>query len=392
MAIYQPINLNETATRLSFKGADDSTFTVSSGKVVDKGINLLIKNPGNETKTDMYFQVHEDSISIETSDVTYSGSKIYGLIESSIDYEDDQPAIIEFNITSPTYRPEFSSVVASGLFQGNNSYSLTEDYLYSDTRDLHYIDSDSMNSIFLDISLMSTINSIDIYSGGSGYKLGTVFTLSNNDARTTIGGLSDASITGNLSLNSGTVSISGGESYQVGETFTVTDSVSGSSGIIQITEVAYNSRAITKIILVSSDNGFTNTPSVTYNGSNGSGATITINDNYTLGSVTVNDGGEAYPGGINRVKSSLASVEYDPTVQAILVLITESYRESGVSIKNNFILADCKIKEAGNNLNSESDYKLFDNNKQYNFNDYITINAYIDIDDTIPNNDPVFFV
>lgn len=392
MAIYQPINLNETATRLSFKGADDSTFAASPGKVVGKGIKLLIKNPGNETTADMYFQVHEDSISIEPSGVAYSSSKIYGLINPDIDYEDDQSAIIEFNITSPTNRPEFSSVVASGLFQGNNSYSLVEDYLYSDFRDLHYIDSDSTNSRFLDISLMSTINSIGVYSGGSGYKLGTTFTLSDDNARTTIGGLSDASITGNLRLNSSTISISDGEFYQVGETFTVTDSVSGSSGIIQITEVASNSRAITKTILVSSDNGFTNTPSVTYNGSNGSGATITINDNYAVGSVTVNDGGEAYPGGINMVKSSLASVEYDPTVQAILELITESYAESGVSIKNNFILADCKIKEAGNNLNSESDYTLSDNNKQYNFNDYITINAYIDVDDTIANNDPVFFV
>jgi hypothetical protein len=86
--------------------------------------------------------------------------------------------------------------------------------------------------------------------------------------------------------------ITGGENYKINDTFTVSGDTQDATIVVdQITKKG----GIMSTSVTVPGRGFTTpSPTVSYDGSTGSGATIAVDDNYTVTGFTINSGGNGY--------------------------------------------------------------------------------------------------
>ena len=175
----------------------------------------------------------------------------------------------------------------------------TDDVLY--TKRLNYLsDYDvNMGTATNCPQLYGSIDSLEICEGSTGISLGSLSAMSLAKATDIIDSseFTDATISCELGIDESTVSISGGFDYEINDTFTVSDGTASVDGIITVTSIN-NVGAITSTQVTTSGQGFVSTPTVTYNGSNGNGAVIAINDSYTISSISLDSTGTPYKHGI----------------------------------------------------------------------------------------------
>lgn len=234
------------------------------------------------------------------------------------------------------------------------------------------------------------VSSVDVFDRGSGYKLNSTFyfnALMDND-----NSYQEDIVNVDLTINSDTVIISGGKNYQVGDTFTVASNTAIDSSLVTVTEVDKQNGSIIEVIISEEEviHGITSAPSVTYNGTSGFGAEVTINDNYSIYSITSNLSGY-YPidpqlGNILHAK--LNDEVYDVNYASFSF---DNDMIIDFNINNNFILSEIKSIISGNNITQDTVFYIQNNNKIYNASEYIDINFnnLIDIPSSQPSR-PVF--
>ena len=175
----------------------------------------------------------------------------------------------------------------------------TDDVLY--TKRLNYMsDYDSNMGTATDSpQLYGSIDSLEICEGGTGISLGSLSALSLEKATDIIDSseFTDATISCELGIDESTVSILGGFDYEINDTFTVSDGTASEDGVITVVSVD-GVGAITSTIVTTTGKGFVSTPTVAYNGTDGNGAIITINDSYTISSISLDAVGTPYKHGI----------------------------------------------------------------------------------------------
>lgn len=164
---------------------------------------------------------------------------------------------------------------------------------------------------FVHSQLLCTLTSCDLNVEGdeaidpdynSGYSLSKTYTiypsynyLSNLPASVTV---TKPALDLRFKLCSGTINITDGLDYRVGDTFTVTGGTT--DGVLTVSSVGYNG-SIQSIDVTDTGSGFTNTPSISDTSSTGYGAKIVVNDNYAIDTVNVLSSGFPYIDGISGV-------------------------------------------------------------------------------------------
>lgn len=134
---------------------------------------------------------------------------------------------------------------------------------------------------------------VDVGASGSGIKLGSTFSLKRQDAITNnVSPLSDISLTASYGINDNTIQITGGLGYVRGDTFTISGAGATSATIEVQTVGSFGEILFAEVIKSGYD--FSAEPTVTYNGSTGSGSTATYTNDFSLYSLTVVSGGSGY--------------------------------------------------------------------------------------------------
>jgi hypothetical protein len=175
----------------------------------------------------------------------------------------------------------------------------TDDILY--TKRLNYMsDYDSnMGTAINSPQLYGYIDSLEICEGGTGISLTGLSSLSLEKATDIIDSseFADATIDCELGIDESTIDILGGFDYEINDTFVVSDGTASVDGVITVVSVD-GVGAITSTIVTTTGKGFVSTPTVAYNGTDGNGAIITINDSYTISSISLDTAGTPYKHGI----------------------------------------------------------------------------------------------
>jgi hypothetical protein len=381
---YQPLKIqNNTISAVSNKTLENSSINITDvNQYVDPStVSLKVDDHciGDETKVMPYLKAGTESFEFTSSTDTYSTIYVYVAITSSDEPSEEiddangkdtcvlfldpafvhEPALIRYNIVSGS--PDGSpTVIDGGKFLPQNTY---------------------------EAKILSRVTGVNIPSGseGNGYVLGSTFEIE-DQAWDTDDGLNALTISCSLKACYYTLTVFGGSGYQLGDTFTLTDGavtavyeVGGLFNLINSNEDSGG--AVLDIRLVSSDSGFTNTPTVTYNGSTGSGATITVNDNYGIGSVSIVNASNM--GYINDDALPIAAKfdgdSYTPDRFAYVVLSTESGDDS-VTFTDKLLLHSFEILKNGNNIRDDSTLALKDSSGV--LENVVEITSSIDTPDT----------
>ena len=379
---YQPLKIkNNTISAASNKTLENSSINIIDVNqyVNPSTVSLKVDDHciGDETKVMSYLKVGTESFEFTSSTDTYSTIYIYVAVSSSDEPSSEiqdasdnelcvlfsdpafvhETAIIRYNIVSGA--PDGSpTVINAGKFLPQNTY---------------------------EANILSRVTGVNIPSGseGNGYVLGSTFEIE-DQAWDTDDGLNALTISCSLKACYYTLSVFGGSGYQVGDTFTLTDGAV--TAVYEVTGLVLTSinnvfGGVLDIDLVSSDSGFTNTPTVTYNGSTGSGATITVNDNYGIGSVSIVNASNM--GYINDDALPIAAKfdgdSYTPDRFAYVVLSTESGDDS-VTFTDKLLLHSFEVLKNGNNVRDDSTLILKDSSGV--LENVVEITSSIDTPDT----------
>lgn len=204
--------------------------------------------------------------------------------------------------------------------------------------------------------LLAPVTSIELeydddgFIGGNSIPVGSTVKLKRtfSDLDATLSPGSDAVLSCTYKLNAGTVIISGGSNYVVGDTFTSDDGSATTVGTHTVISVDKNG-SILESRLTNPGVGFTSEPTVTYNGSTGSGASITVSEiNYSVSSVTVTSGGNGYSISDKLgFYNSLGEEIYVTTPKA--TIIVESALEDDLKLNNTMSLEGITVVDGGEN-------------------------------------------
>lgn len=427
---------------LTYKGLSNTTIQLDEviTNVPEESYFVFDYRGGILPEIEAVYSINNDTSKIldfSDSSLTINSQYIYHIIQFS--YNDDDIGVVKYSInnnklTNPT-------IVNKGYlrsFFGNvkAEENLSYDYLLSNNNKTFadYINFATLNpglDTLQNAEIGTDVIDARVSFSGSGYKLGSSFYIDH------MYNMSDyisnkCTLSCKLSLSNNTVSIFGGSGYTQYETFTV--SSDGTDAEITIMSVDDNGTILSTGISNYGD-GFITTPTVTYNGNNGNGATIDIINDYSISynlydgnfpayhyvneisqgndfSIYENDPdypvipklnnpydiintpGEGYLDGQYQIKAKDSlNVDYTPSAYADVYITTEDLDPtSGIIITNNtFDITSLIVKEPGNNVSIDNiNLHLFYRDKDYNLveidlSDYITVsNNFIDIDPPLP--------
>lgn len=194
----------------------------------------------------------------------------------------------------------------------------------------------------------------------------------------------EAVLSMNLILNPASFNISGGNNYQVNDTFTVTGG--DVDGQITITEVDQDG-GILSFYVSNVGNNFTIEPVVSYDNMTGSGANISSNDVFVISDITVDHPGHGYlPSDkviVLESPSSSKAVEINNEGEIELTLQNVFDPETDIIFNNSWSIDKVVVNAPGYAHQYEPKIKLIDLSTGYHLdNKYITSNNFnfIDID------------
>jgi hypothetical protein len=281
--------------------SNDSFTIVDNGEQFNFDTFFCIGHNPNDIDTsviDMYFMINPLSLNTLTNSScnTDLGIDNLFLIAGTSDHnnnfsDSNNLCIVSFDIISNTLtNPQ---IIQNGSFLSGDRDDLGS-YTFSN---LSKSVSES-TSLYGNANIFSLwlapVSSIDFFGYTSGIKLNTIFKINRslNISNTLFSSSDDCSLAANLRMNNNTVSISGGTGYQINDTFTLTDPGSDPA-TLTITDIDEQG-AIIGFDFTYFGRNFTQTPTATYNGSTGVGANINFNNDYSLASIDVVDGGNGY--------------------------------------------------------------------------------------------------
>lgn len=377
---YQPLNIkNNTVSSVTNKTLDNTSLTIiDTNKYVTSDLSLTIDDHciGNETKVTPILKIGTDSVALNHTTGVYTTSTINVLVSSSN---------TTLRAADSDFVTEDDIALETELSDGVLVYNISSNSP-QDPPTVSEAGKFIANASFYEANILSKIVSLDLEYGGFGYTLDTSSNIIQNQYFSQDDGLNSARINCSLAANSATLELSGGVNYLDNDTFTLTDGAVTATYSVTVDD---QFGSISVITLESSDAGFTSTPTVTYNGSTGSGVTINVVDNYAIGSVTlIAGGGAAY---IND--SVLQIIPFDSSVQAYdadrfaTVRVTTESGEDSANITK-FLLDSFEVTQTGNNLRDDSNVILKDGSDV--LENVVEINSLVDspADDII--NRPTF--
>lgn len=348
--IYYPLNINNNNINLSYKGLDTECFSIINNDNnfgLDTHI-LFEQKPGVLPEVSVNLQINETtSQMLHLPDlIEPSNNTIYHIIydSNSLFYDNSKAAIIEYTWQDDSFI--FNNIINSGVFRGNE-YSIST----------------------IGSTIGCSVETLSISNPGIGYKLGSTFYLGRSHL-TSNHFEPDCIFTVGLILCSDTVIISGGDNYKVGETFTI--SGADTPGLIEIDEVD-NTGSITSTTITITGRNFTTVPIVTYNGEDGEGADIEINDSFSISSpITIIDSGNAYTVHDSEILASYDDSFYEVSIPASCIVSLEDIKITPI-VTDNFSLSDSiDIITIGNNV-IDNNFQLVSKNNVIN-NTYINLN------------------
>jgi|TARA_B100001094_G_scaffold333466_1_gene412989 hypothetical protein len=395
-------------SNLTYKGLGDGTTIQLSSNITNIPATSSLKfdqTGGEEPAVDGVFSINSNTSQIldfSDGNLDISSTNVYHIINLAPNVFDSIdgayiPGVVRYTVTagkltSPT-------ILLNGSMESEGTFTDDRDiYNYKQNHNnktyQEYVNANISVDYFVESLVGTNVTDATIIISGEGYKLGSTFyidqfyNLSDHilNLQTNKCELDNCKLC--LSLN--TVSISGGTGYVVGDTFTVPPSP-GDDGEITVASVD-SSGGITSTTVSNVGSGFTSTPSVSYNGSTGSSATITITDDYGIcynntyfeddetyiseltpgGDILyisqtidspysiITASGEAYLNGTYEIKAKDSlGANYSIDTPATVNIITEDIPNEDVIIFNadDFDLVDLALKSSGNNL-STSNVKL----------------------------------
>lgn len=349
---YQPLNIkNNTVSSVTNKTLDNTSLTIlDTNKYVTSNLSLTIDDHciGNETKIIPILKIGTDSVTLKHTTGVYTTSTINVLVSGS----NSTLASVDSKFVT-----EGDILLETDLSDGVLVYNISSNSP-QDPPTVSEAGKFIANASFYEANILSKIVSLDLEYGGYGYTLDTSSNIIQNQYFSQDDTPNSAEINCSLAANSATLELSGGVNYLDNDTFTLTDGAVTATYSVTVDD---QFGSISVITLESSDAGFTSTPTVTYNGSTGSGVTINVVDNYAIGSVTlIGGGGAAYINDsvLQIIPFDSSDNAYDPDRFATVRLTTECGEDS-VDITK-FLLDSFEVRQTGNNLRDDSNVILKD--------------------------------
>jgi hypothetical protein len=333
------------------KTLDNTSLTIlDTNKYVTSDLSLTIDDHciGNETKIIPILKIGTDSVTLKHTTGVYTTSTINVLVSGS----NSTLASVDSKFVT-----EGDILLETELSDGVLVYNISSNSP-QDPPTVSEAGKFIANASFYEANILSKIVSLDLEYGGYGYVLDTGSNTLENQYFSQDDSPNSAEINCSLAANSATLELSGGVNYLDNDTFTLTDGAVTATYSVTVDDQFGSISAIT---LESSDAGFTSTPTVTYNGSTGSGVTINVVDNYAIGSVTlIGGGGAAYINDsvLQIIPFDSSDNAYDPDRFATVRLTTECGEDS-VDITK-FLLDSFEVRQTGNNLRDDSNVILKD--------------------------------
>ena len=190
---------------------------------------------------------------------------------------------------------------------------------------------------------------------------------------------SNAVLSASFKLNRGTVIISGGSNYAIGDTFTSDDGAATTVATHTVNNITKKG-GIMSTTLTHCGLGFTSEPTVTYNGSTGSGATVKVNNNnYSVSSITVISGGNGYCSKDSiEVRNASDQVLFDRSLHVSINV--QSVTGTDIKLNDKMSLENIRVVYPGNNFQVSSApplqlYNLKTKSNIDNTSTYVTSNA-----------------
>lgn len=187
----------------------------------------------------------------------------------------------------------------------------------------------------------------------------------------------NAVLSADFKLNAATVIISGGSNYVIGDTFTSDDGTATTVATHTVNKVDKNG-SIISTKLTNPGFGFASEPTVTYNGTTGSGATTTVNNNnYSVANINVTSGGNGYCiKDTIEVRNSSDEVIYNTNLN--VDVLVESIVYTDIRLNDKMSLHSVKVINGGQNFSEAPTLQLYNLKTKTNIDNtssYITANA-----------------
>lgn len=394
--IYNPIDLTNSPPSLSMLGLQNNVFNIiNDGDSFGLDTRLSFKDSimsGLQPETNVFLKINTESSKILFfTDTVWSQAitKFYHIIYDPdlilYNLNDSDIGIVEYTYNSITHNLT-SNIISYGKLQGNkyefdqtllNTYNTKNNSIEYFELDSNLRDNSQSNN-FINHYIGFIVDNVIISSetAGSGYKLNSTFFLSRSPLTSELLE-ADCELSCKLCLSEDTIVIEGGSNYKVGDIFSIgdignidEDEIDTSARII-VTEIDDNG-AIVATEISYPGIGFTQSPTVTYEGSTGTGADITFNDSFGISSCDVINGGNGYIYLDNIIVANYNGVEYnlDTPAQAIIGLVELLVEPL---LNNNFSLESISVTEPGNNM-SNINFDIISKNTIID-NQYISTNA-----------------
>lgn len=298
--------LNNTNLGIS----DDSLSIVDEGDNLSFRTHLIVENSEtikDSTYVELYLKINNNTLQSSYDTAINIADKCFLAIGSFETDGNNTSALVQYNISN-NYLVGFSILDSGSFLSSEKNVEINKNNIKT------IIDDSISNTEFIK-QWLTPIISIDIINPElSDFPLGTVFNIARKNASfdSILGPEFDAEIQTRFMLNDYTIEIDGGVNYAVGDVFVVDDGNASTPGTIEVTEVN-STGSITKTTVTEYGMGFTTTPSITYTGSTGTSASITVYDIYQV-SLQVLNGGNGYSS-YDFIKATYpdeTSVTYDP--------------------------------------------------------------------------------
>lgn len=371
--------------RVSLKGLSESNFDILPTENLPLNTQLVFEYFGGEPPDiELRMKINNNTSKILLfNDVTkYTiSNKIYHIIvplnsETNYGTKDTtntrQPAIIEYLIHDGI--PVFNQIIHYGSLCHKDGIISQDIINYYNTHNNESIDNFTVtNPTGTQDILAASVTAAYGQSSGFGYKLNSSFFIKRSNLTSDY--LSpDCFIECKLVLNINTVIISGGLNYLVGDTFEIHGG--DNIGIIKVKRIS-SSGSILETEIINYGSNFITEPSVIYMGLTGYDANITINNDFSIDisseEISVIDSGTGYCFYDSYIGAEVGGLEYEPEVYATAFLDIETTNFVPF-VNDTFDLYSFYINYPGNNISSNTTYKIIMNNSLIEDNNFITIN------------------
>jgi hypothetical protein len=384
--IYKPLDFSISPPSLTMQGLQDSVFTIANpgeGFGLDTTISVQDGvNGGLQPTIQTFLQINSQTSKVFsfTDTSLVDNTKFYHILyhpSLAIDIDNlDTIPIIEYTYNTNTFTTSIiqHGSIPANVFEFNQILfdiytNYNEQVLFSDVSE--YIFNNNNSSNYLSNVIGYKVASAAISSSGAGYKLDSTFFVARSYWTSVI---SDTlcELSCQLCVTPETVSITGGTGYVIGDTFTIGITSSETDIPAQLVVTQVNSSGGIVATFVNYDGlNFKELPSVVYDGSTGSGATINVYDSFGIKECSILNPGNGYTVYDHTIVAKYNNINYLPTLEALINLTIEDLN-LGLIINNNFSLGSISVLEPGNNI---SDLEcIIQTKQQYIVNNYLTFN------------------